>query len=103
MDKFILSVTSKLYDHHLGYSKHDDLDEQVMSANKIETLTFDGHHDPWIFNIWIYVMDQFFEWHNLSDNRKVRFAKMIFISEAKLYWRYVKDHLETKDKPPITD
>jgi len=30
-------------------------------------------------------MDRFFEWHNLSDNRKVRFAKMKLIDEAKIY------------------
>jgi len=41
------------YDYHLGYSKHDDLDEQVLSLNKIEAPTFDGHHDPWIFDMWI--------------------------------------------------
>ena len=49
------------YNYHLGYSKHDDLDERVMSPNKIEALTFDCHHDLWIFDIWICDMDQFFE------------------------------------------
>jgi len=48
-------------------------------------------------------MDRFFEWHNLSDNRKVRFAKMKLIDEAKIYWRDVEDCLEMRGKPPITD
>jgi hypothetical protein len=38
------------YDYHLGYSKHNNLDEQVMSPNKKKAATFDGHHDPWIFD-----------------------------------------------------
>jgi len=48
-------------------------------------------------------MDRFFEWHNLSDNRKVRFAKIKLIDEAKIYWRDVEDCLEMRGKPPITD
>ena len=50
------------------------------------------------FVIWID-----FEWHNLSDNRKVRFAKMKLNDEAKVYWRDVEDCLEMRGKPPITD
>jgi len=56
-----------------------------MSPNKIEALTFDGRHDPLIFDMRIRDMDQFFEWHNLSDNKKVRFAKMMLIGKAKTY------------------
>ncbi|KAJ6888273.1 hypothetical protein NC652_029341 [Populus alba x Populus x berolinensis] len=91
------------YDHHLGYSKHDDFDERVLSPNKIKAPTFDGRHDPWIFDMWIRDMDQFFEWHNLSDNKRVRFAKMKLIDKAKIYWRDVEDCLEMRGKPPITD
>ena len=47
------------YDYHLGYSKHDDFDEQVLSPNKIEAPTFDGRHDPWIFDMWIRDMDHY--------------------------------------------
>jgi hypothetical protein len=72
------------YDYHLGYSKHNDFDELVLSPNKIEAPIFYGRHDPWIFDIWIRDMDRFFEWHNLSDNKKVRFAKMKLIDEAKI-------------------
>jgi len=48
-------------------------------------------------------MDRFFEWHNLFDNRKFRFVKMMFIGEAKIYWRDVDDCLEMRGKPSITD
>jgi hypothetical protein len=58
MDKFTLSATNMT---HLGYSKHDDFDERVWSPNKIEAPTFDGRHDPWIFDMWIRDMDRFFE------------------------------------------
>jgi len=48
-------------------------------------------------------MDRFFEWHNLSNNRKVRFAKMKLINKAKIYWRDVEDCLEMRGKPSIID
>jgi len=84
------------HDYHLGYFKYEYLDERVMSPNKIEASTFEGRHDPLIFDMWIHDMDQFFEWHNLSDNKRVRFAKMILISEVQLYWRDVDDLFRDK-------
>jgi len=74
-----------------------------LSHKKIEAPTFDGRHDPWIFDMWIHDIDRFFEWHNLSNNRKVRFAKMKLIGEARTYWSEVKDCLEMRGKLPITD
>jgi len=53
--------------------------------------------------MWICDMDRFFEWHNLSNNRKVRFAKMKQINKAKIYWRDVEDCLEMRGKPSIAD
>jgi len=50
--------------------------------------------------MWIRDMDRFFEWHNLSNNKKVRFAKTMRIGKAKSYWRDVED---MRGKPPITD
>jgi hypothetical protein len=40
--------------------------------------------------MWIRDLNQFFEWHNLSDNRKVRFAKMMLIGETKLIGEMLK-------------
>jgi len=74
-----------------------------LSHNKIEAPNFYGRHDPWIFDIWIRDMDRFFKWHNLSNNKKVRFAKMMLIGKAKSYWKDVENCLEMRGKPPITD
>jgi hypothetical protein len=46
---------------HLDYYKHNNLNKQVMSPNKIETLNFDGRYDPWIFDMWTCDMNQFFD------------------------------------------
>ncbi|GFY90942.1 hypothetical protein Acr_07g0011380 [Actinidia rufa] len=65
----------------------------------VEAPTFDGRLDPKAFTDWIREMDHFFEWYNLSDDRKVRFAKMKLISRAKLFWQST----EQRRQPPVTD
>ncbi|GFZ15759.1 hypothetical protein Acr_25g0001680 [Actinidia rufa] len=65
----------------------------------VEAPTFDGRLDPKAFTDWIREMDHFFEWYNLSDDRKVRFAKMKLISRDKLFWQST----EQRRQPPVTD
>jgi hypothetical protein len=48
-------------------------------------------------------MNQFFDWYNLFENRKVRFAKMKLSGLAQLYWESVEESLARKGQPPITD
>ena len=31
-------------------------------------------------------MDHYFEWYDMDDERRIRFAKMELLSQAKLYW-----------------
>ncbi|GFZ14592.1 hypothetical protein Acr_24g0007820 [Actinidia rufa] len=65
----------------------------------VEAPTFGGRLDPKAFTNWTREMDHFFEWYNLSDDRKVRFAKMKLISRAKLFWQST----EQRRQPPVTD
>ncbi|GFY95394.1 hypothetical protein Acr_10g0007790 [Actinidia rufa] len=65
----------------------------------VEAPTFDGRLDPKAFTDWIIEMDHFFEWYNLSDDRKVRFAKMKLISRAKLFWQSI----EQRRQPPFEE
>ena len=51
-----------------------------------EAPTFDGCRNPKAFIDWVHEMNQFFEWYKLSDDRKVRFAKLKLIGQAKLFW-----------------
>ncbi|GFZ13265.1 concanavalin A-like lectin protein kinase family protein [Actinidia rufa] len=47
-----------------------------------EAPTFDGRPDPKAFIDWVHKMNRFFDWHKLSDDRKVRFAKL----KAPILW-----------------
>jgi hypothetical protein len=48
-------------------------------------------------------MDQFFGWYNLSENRRVRFAKMKLSGTTQLYWEGVEESLIRRGQLPITD
>ena len=51
-----------------------------MRSIKVKAPTFDGRLDPKTLTDWVHEMDHIFEWYNLSDDRKVRFAKMKLVS-----------------------
>lgn len=46
-----------------------------MSPNKVNALTFDSCYELWIIDMWIHNMDQFFEPHNLFDNRELELLR----------------------------
>jgi len=65
---------------HAGprYPKNNDQND-FAGANfkniKLKAPTFDGQLDPQIFLDWISDMDHYFDWYDMSDERRVRFAK----------------------------
>ena len=65
-----------------------------------EAPTFDGRPDPKVFIDWANEMDYFFDWHKLSDDRKVRFARLKLIGRAKFFWQSIEAQ---RRQPPITD
>ena len=58
----------------------------MMKGVKIEAPSFDGQLDPTKFLDWLADMDHYFEWYDMSEERRVRFAKMKLVGQAKLYW-----------------
>jgi hypothetical protein len=76
---------NRQYNRNQGHHDYDDPDERVMRHIKVEAPTFEGQLDPWIFDRWIRDMDQFFDWYNLSENKRIKFAKMKLSGTAQLY------------------
>lgn len=77
--------------------------KESWDASRWKPLYFDGHFDQWVLTKWVRDMDHFFEWHNLSENKRVRFAKMKLNGSAQLFWDSVENLLLRKNEPPITD
>ena len=58
----------------------------MIKGVKIEAPSFDGQLDPTKFLDWLADMDHYFEWYDMSKERRVRFAMMKLLGQAKLYW-----------------
>ena len=82
-----------------GPPHHDiDSDERLMRSVKIDAPTFDGTLNPSTFLDWLADMDHYFDWYAMSEDRRIRFAKMKLIGHAKLYW----NNQERLRRNPIT-
>ena len=62
-----------------------DQDDRAMRSVKLEAPTFDGILDPKIYIDWEGEMDQYFDWYDMSEERKCKFAKLKLVRQARLY------------------
>lgn len=65
-----------------GVSEYDDI---VMKSVKVEAPPFDEKLDPKIFLDWLSNMDDYFDWYNMCEVHKYKFAKMKLIRQARFY------------------
>ena len=64
---------------------------------------FDGDLDPKVYVDWERAMDQFFEWYEMIEERKCRFAKLKLVHQARLYWKNVERFIRQRgDDPMVT-
>ncbi len=79
-----------------------DLDERLLRTVRVDAPTFAGQLEPSVYLDWRAAMDNYFEWYEMTDDRKVRFAKMKLIGQAHWYWHNVEHRRETQRLPRIT-
>ena len=46
-------------------------------------------------------MDLYFEWYDMSDKRRVRFAKIKLVGQAKLYWTNYERLMTRGNRAPV--
>lgn len=88
--------------YHQNQGHQNSVYRGYLGTHQSGGPTFDGRLDPWVFTNWLHDMDHFYQWYNLSDNRRVRFAKMKLTSSAQLFWS-VEELLIKRNEPPIID
>ncbi|CAL2237611.1 unnamed protein product [Prunus armeniaca] len=87
------------HNFHHGYEQ--DPDERVMRSVKVDAPNFDGELNPKALLDWLATMDRYFEWHDMSEARRVRFAKIKLVGQAGLFWTNVETQLERAGEEPI--
>eukprot|EP00268_Persea_americana_P009861 TRINITY_DN13956_c0_g3_i2.p2 TRINITY_DN13956_c0_g3~~TRINITY_DN13956_c0_g3_i2.p2 ORF type:complete len:164 (-),score=18.23 TRINITY_DN13956_c0_g3_i2:397-888(-) len=73
---------SKVGNNHRARGRGRNQEDWVLKSVKVEAPSFDGQIDPRAYSDWESDMDHYFEWYEMSDKRKVRFAKMKLVSQA---------------------
>ncbi|KAI5334439.1 hypothetical protein L3X38_024572 [Prunus dulcis] len=84
---------------HCGYEQ--DPDERVMKSVKADAPNFDGELNSKALLDWLATMDRYIEWHDMSEDRRVRFAKIKLVGQAGLFWTNVETQLERAGEEPI--
>jgi hypothetical protein len=69
----------------------------------MEVLGFHGKIDPYAFQDRLTSLDDYFEWFNLTFERKVRFVKMKLKGQARVWWYSVEEQLHRLRRAPILD
>ena len=70
-----------------------DQDRQVIQPQrditkkvKVSAPEFDDRMDPTAFSNWLVAIEEYFDWYEMIDSERVRFAKMKLTNSAKMYW-----------------
>jgi hypothetical protein len=77
----------------------DDATKRV----RVEVPDFHGKMDPYAFQDWLTSLDDYFEWFNLTSERKVHFVKMKLKGQARVWWHSVEEQLHRLCRAPILD
>ena len=68
-----------------GQDGHDP-EEKELKSIKVEAPSFDGQWYAKVCMDWISDMDHCCEWYELSEARRVRFAKKKLVGKAREWW-----------------
>ena len=76
-------------------------DAMNLKNIKLEAPTFDDHLDPQVFFDWTSDMGYYFDWYDMSNKRRIWFAKMKLVGQARQYWTNVEKLMKLRHKKPI--
>ena len=80
-----------------------DPEEKALRSIKVEAPNFDGQLNAKVCLDWILDMDHYFDWYELSEARKVRFAKMKLVGKAREWWTGLERRLARAGEEPFTE
>ena len=66
------------------------MEDDITRKVKIEAPTFDGTYDPQFFSDWLANIDDYFDWYDIDDEHKVKYAGINLQRSAKIYWMSIE-------------
>ena len=76
--------------------------DAAKKGAKPEVTAFDGSLDPKRYMDWEAGLDEYFDWYQLPENRRVQFAQMKLTGQARIYWRNLQATMEHRHEPMIS-
>ena len=58
--------------------------------------------NPNAFSDWLVSIEEYFDWYEIIDSERVRFAKIKLTNSAKMHWQNVWQDMFRLGEPPIT-
>ena len=69
---------------------------------KPEVPTFDDSLDPKKYMDWEAGLDEYFDWYQLPEGRRIQFAHMKLTGQAQIYWQNLQSSVECRQDTIIT-
>ncbi|GMY33688.1 Transposon Ty3-G Gag-Pol polyprotein [Fagus crenata] len=73
----------------------------IAKKVRVEVPDFAGKIYPQVFSDWLASLERYFEWYDMSDERRVRFAIMKLIGQAQIWWTGGEYDCRYAGQPPI--
>ena len=68
--------------HQLDFNESE---ERALRSIRLDAPSFDGSLDPKVYIDWEGEIDHYFEWYDMSKERKYKFGKLKLVRQARLY------------------
>jgi hypothetical protein len=75
--------------HRLAHGRRDD---NITKQVRVDVSDFHGKLDPCAFQNWLTALEDYFEWFDLSPDRKGWFVKMKLKGPAHVWWQSVEEY-----------
>lgn len=67
-----------------------DLAGDITKKVRVDIPDFDGIIDPKVFSDWLAILEHYFDWYDMTDERKAKFAVMKLVGQAQIWWTGVE-------------
>ncbi|XP_071906087.1 uncharacterized protein [Coffea arabica] len=70
-----------------------DFSGDITKKVRVNIPNFDGKIGPKVFSNWLATLQRYFDWYDMTDERKVKFAIMKLVGQVQVWWIGVKHDL----------
>ena len=74
----------------------------ITKKVRMEVPDFEGKVDATQFVDWLAAIEEYFNWYDMMDGRRVRFTKMKLVGLSKVWWTGVEGDIRRMGLPPIS-